>query len=131
MFRFSQKLMKIGVILFGFSVVLYSSSMFFLSSIIYKRLSFYFNDNNKRSLLGVYLLILQYGFKNMIVGVFQVLFRANLQQNSLIYLVITEIIVLVVFVFSINAKIYIKVFKIWIFIFLNLIKILLLLTLCF
>ena len=130
MFRFSQKLIKIGVILFGFVVVLYSSSMYLLSSIVYKRLSFYFNDNNKKSLIGVFCLILQNGFKNMVIGVSQSLLRFNIYLNTIIVLMVMEIMFFIIFLISINLKIYKKLTKIWIFIFLSLIKLIVIWSLC-
>lgn len=110
---------------FGFLVVLYSISMFFLSSIFYKRLSFYFNDNNRRSLLGVSFLVLQYGFKNMVIGVLQTMLRPLPYFTMLTILFVTEVVFLLLFLVSVKFSIYKKLVKIWLFLFLNLLKLIL------
>ena len=127
MFHFHQKLIKCGLMIFGFIIVGYSSSMFFMSSIIYRRLQYYFNDNNKSCLFGLFMLILQYGLKNMIIGAVQALLRSYVDLSLSIVFSI-ECAFMVTLLISINFSIYRLAYRIWIFILINLSKILLIST---
>jgi hypothetical protein len=74
-FSFSQKLIKVAVVFFGFVVVVFSCSVYLLSYIAYRRLNAYFMDNNKNSLIGIGILIFQNGLRNLLLGVLQALLR--------------------------------------------------------
>ena len=101
--------------------------MFFMSSIIYRRLQYYFNDNNKSCLFGLFMLILQYGLKNMIIGDVQALLRSH-TALSLIIVFSIECAFMLTLLISINFSIYRLAYRIWIFILINLSKILLIST---
>mgnify|MGYP000911096595 CR=1 FL=1 len=116
------------VILFAFAVLLYSVSLFLLISFFYKNLSTYFTDNNKNSFFGNIALVLQYGFKNMIMGVLQAFLRYFSYKIALYFLLFTEILFLILFIFTLKTKIYKILFKFWLFIILNFSKIILIFT---
>lgn len=127
-FQFPQKIIKTIVLIFCFVVVVYSVSMFFLSSLFYKKLSHYFNDNNKRSLIGESYLIIQYGFKNMIIGFSHALLRPLPFKMVVTILIILEMVFFIMFIVSIRLSIYKIVVKIWCFMLLNVIKLMIIFT---
>lgn len=128
-FDLSDKVIKVGVVFFGFIVLLYSCSIYLLGYGFYKKLNTYFSDNNKNCLAGCFLLLLQNGFKNMLLGEIQAVLRPLPYEIFIFALIGTEIFFLFLFLMSITIKIYKNQIRFWIYLLLNAVKIILLLTL--
>jgi hypothetical protein len=74
-FAWSHKLIKAFVVLFGFSLLLFSVCGYIISFTFYHKLNRYFSDNNKNNLSGNSFLILQNGLRNVILGVLHSMLR--------------------------------------------------------
>ena len=74
-FVWTNKLVKVFIVFFGFSLLLFSICAYIVSLTFYRKLNRYFTDNNKNILQGNCFLILQSGFRNVILGVFHSILR--------------------------------------------------------
>jgi hypothetical protein len=77
-FIFVNKLVKVFIVFFGFSLLLFSLSGYIIGFTFYRKLNRYFTDNNKNILQGNSFLILQTGFRNVILGVL----HSTLREDS-------------------------------------------------
>jgi len=120
---------KIFSLIFGYSILVVSFAIFFLTYSFYKKLNFYLMDNNINRINGHWLLIVQFGVRNFYYGIFHYFIRYLSYQNGMATLVISELVFLFIISIAINQKIYKSHIKIWIFIIQNFLKIVLFLTL--
>jgi hypothetical protein len=76
-FVWANKLLKVFIFFFGFSLLLFSLSGYIVGFTFYRKLNRYFTDNNRNILRGNCLLILQSGFRNVVLGVIHSILRES------------------------------------------------------
>ena len=76
-FVWANKLLKVFIFFFGFSLLLFSLSGYIIGFTFYRKLNRYFTDNNRNVLRGNCLLILQSGFRNVVLGVIHSILRES------------------------------------------------------
>jgi len=76
-FVWANKLLKVFVFFFGFSLLLFSLSGYIIGFTFYRKLNRYFTDNNRNILRGNCFLILQSGFRNVVLGVIHSILRES------------------------------------------------------
>lgn len=70
-----SKWLKIYSVFFGFGMVLLSTSLYFISYLLYSRLNKHLTDNNRNDVLGISMLVCQGGLKNLTLGILHSLLR--------------------------------------------------------
>ena len=86
-------------------------------------------DNNRNSLTGQALLILQLWFRNLFLGILNSLLRPLEYPQMLTVLMVSECFFLLVFALSIRREVYELKVKMWVYVVLNLLKVCLMGTL--
>lgn len=74
-FEWINKIVKVFIISFGYSVFIFSMSGYLMGFIFYKKLNRYFIDNNRNNLHGNFLIIFQNGTRNILLGIIHSGFR--------------------------------------------------------
>ena len=67
--------MKTLTILFGFVLIIVSVGFFFMTYFFYKKVNDYLMDNNKNVFQGQLMLTLQFGFRNLYLGMLHSILR--------------------------------------------------------
>lgn len=68
-FTFCEKWLQVITIFFGFCIVLASFTLYFISYSAYNKVNRHIMDNNKNILFGQTALIVQFGIRNIVLGV--------------------------------------------------------------
>lgn len=130
-FTFSNWLVKVFVVKFGFVLVLVATAWFLTTLGLYGKLNRYLLDNNRNSMMGNILLVLQFGLRNLVLGIMHSLLRELSYSTMITVLIGTEIVFMVIFTLSIPWKVYKSINNMWIHLLLTFIKIILIYTLLF
>lgn len=128
-FEGSQKVIKLGSLLFGVMMVIGSTGGYLLTYGFYGKINRYLIDNNKNCLSGNAYILLQYGLRNLILGILHSVLRPLEYQTMLGILFSVEVTFFIIFVVSVFAKSYKIVSFIWFYLALTLIRIILIFTL--
>ena len=124
-FELINKYVKVFIIFVGYCLFIFTVCGYVIGLSFYKKLNHYFTDNNKNILHGNWILILQNGIRNMMLGLTHSLFGNGDYSILISILLIIESIFLVIFLLGISYKVYIENKIIWIYNMITLLRILL------
>jgi hypothetical protein len=130
-FSFGDQCLKAAILLFGFLLVTISVGGFIIAYGIYGKLNKYLVDNNRNNLKGNAAIVLQYGLRNILLGILHSILRPLPYKTLLSILISTELLFLVIFIISIAFMAYRSLKLIWIYLLLAFIRILLIFTFFF
>ena len=127
-FEWLNKCCKVFIVFIGYCLLIFSVSGYIIGLSFYKKLNRYFTDNNKNILHGNWILILQNGIRNMMLGITHSLFRNSHYSVLINSLLVIEGIFFIIILLGISDKIYIENKKIWIYILFTILRMLLIST---
>ncbi len=130
-FTFNNWIVKVLVVQFGFILGLVATACFFMTLGLYGKLNRYLLYNYRNSMMGNIVLMLQFGLRNLVLGIMHSLLRELSYSTTITVLIGTEIVFMVIFTLSIPWKIYKSINNMWIYLLLTFIRIILISTLLF
>jgi hypothetical protein len=130
-FSFGDLCLKAGIVWFGFLLVTVSVGGFFMTFGTYCKLNRHLIDNNRNNLHGNTFILLQYGFRNLLIGILHSILRYLPYFTMLSILISVELLFLTFFILSITLMTYRALNSIWIYLLLSFIRILLIFTFFF
>jgi hypothetical protein len=119
------------MIVFGFLLVSISVGGYLIAYSMYRKLNRHLIDNNRNNLKGTAYILLQYGFRNFILGMLHSILRPLPYKSMLLILILTEAAFFVIFLISISLNTYRMAKIIWFYLLLTLVRMMLILTLFF
>ena len=130
-FNFSQKMVKLFILFFGFVLTMSSVGFYLICFTFYGKINHILMDNNYNTVKGHLLLTAQICFRNFFLGILNSFLRFLDYKQMLLTLIAVDVLFLALFTVSVTYRIYRQKLKMWIYIWLNFFKVVLIGTLYF